>query len=81
VVLVSLREEAGQCSRQRCWRSLEFSILRPSESTGTAREIIRASEAKLEEYAARKEALAAEIAAESSKGAKECGSVRIPWPR
>ncbi|NCC69094.1 MAG: hypothetical protein EOM14_13045, partial [Clostridia bacterium] len=65
VVLVCLRKE--QDDVLAALRHMEFSIMRPCEVTGTARELISASEAQLTEFAERKESLAAQIAAESPK--------------
>lgn len=68
VVLVCLRSEQDDVLAKL--RPLEFSIMRPGEGAGTARENITASEAKLAEYAAKKEELAGQIAAESPRRAE-----------
>jgi V/A-type H+-transporting ATPase subunit I len=68
VVLVCLREE--QEDVLAALRPLEFSVMRLGEGKGTAREAIAASEAKLAGYAAQKEELAEQIAAEAPRRAE-----------
>lgn len=68
VVLVCLREQQEEVLA--ALRPVEFSVMRLGEGKGTARESIAASEAKLAGYAAKKEALAAKIAAEAPRRAE-----------